>query len=223
MATPAAREDAVRAITVGASPRGRSLSLPALRMFARLIYAKDAETRRHCERVAIVVERLARASGWGPVESARLREAALLHDIGKVGVPDAVLMKPCRLDPDEYARVKEHPEIGASIVGHVLRADQTAWIRHHHERWDGLGYPDGLAGAAIPQGARLLAVADAWDAMTEMRTYREPMEAGEALDEVEREAGWQFCPGAVEALREVLDAGELRPPRRFSGPGRRQP
>jgi putative nucleotidyltransferase with HDIG domain len=212
MATPAAQESATRATTVGASPRGRTLTLPALRMFARLIDAKDAETRRHSERVAIVVERLARASGWDPVESARLREAALLHDIGKVGVPDAVLLKPGRLDADEYERVKEHPALGASIVGHVLRADQTAWIRSHHERWDGLGYPDGLAGAEIPQGARLLAVADAWDAMTEIRTYRDPMTAGEALREIDRESGWQFCPGAVQALHDVIEAGGIRPP-----------
>lgn len=193
----------------GPPPSGRSLSLASLRMFARLIDAKDPGTRHHSDRTAVLVERLALALGWQPDRAEALKEAALLHDIGKIGVPDAVLLKPAPLSPLEYETVKAHAELGASIVVDLLTPEQTGWVRWHHERWDGTGYPDGLAGEEIPEGARLLAVADAWDTMTRSRGYRPPLDRARALAEFERGAGRQFWPGAVRAMRRLAESGNL--------------
>lgn len=195
--------------TIGRPPAGRSLSLASARMFARLIDAKDPATRHHSERSAVLVEGLALACGWAPERAEGLREAALLHDIGKIGVPDAVLLKPAPLSPIEYETVKAHAELGASIVADLLHPDQTGWVRSHHERWDGRGYPDGIAGEEIPEGARLLAVAEAWDTMTQARAYRAPLAPAEALAECERTAGRQFWPVAVRAMRRVVESGSL--------------
>ena len=147
-------------------------ALSAMRALARAIDAKDPSTRSHSERVARTVELLALTAGWTPQRAALLREAALVHDVGKIGVPDAILLKPMSLTREEYDLVKSHAALGADIAAEVLSPDQVVWIRHHHERWDGRGYPDGIAGERIPQGARLLAVADAWDAMTSARPYQ---------------------------------------------------
>ena len=177
-----------------------------MRALARAIDAKDPTTQSHSERVAAVAERLALASGWSPERAAELRDAGLIHDVGKSGVPDAVLLKPGRLDPDEYELVKQHAERGAAIVSEVLSDAQVAWVRHHHERWDGRGYPHGLSGADIPEGARLLAIADAWDVMVSERTYQRAKTTAEARQECRRGAGRQFCPAAVEALLCLDDA-----------------
>ena len=107
--------------------------------------AKDGSTHDHAQRVANIAERLAEQLGWPPERCARLREAALLHDVGKIGIPDAVLAKPGALTDDEYTLIKTHPTIGARIAEEVLDAEQVSWVQHHHERPDGLGYPDGLA------------------------------------------------------------------------------
>jgi diguanylate cyclase (GGDEF)-like protein len=187
-----------------------SPTLAVVRALARAIDAKDPVTRAHSERVARVAERMALRSGWTLERAAALGAAALVHDVGKIGVSDAALLKRGPLDQEEYAAVKRHAGLGAEIVAEVMSADQVSWIRGHHERWAGGGYPDGLAGEAIPAGARMLAVADAWDVMTVARPYAPPRTWDDALAELRRECGRQFCPSAVAALEAVVSAdGDL--------------
>ena len=179
-------------------------ALGAVRALARAVDARDPDTRQHSERVAAVAAAIAREMGWEPGRRARLHEAALVHDVGKIGVPDRVLFKAGRLTGAERAEIVRHAVLGAEVVADVLTPEQVAWVRGHHERWDGTGYPDGLAGAAIPDGARVLALADAWDAMTCARGYREPLGPGQALAECVRCAGTQFWGEAVAALEGLM-------------------
>jgi diguanylate cyclase (GGDEF)-like protein len=184
-------------------------ALAALGALAKAIDAKDPATIRHSERVAALAGELAAESGWAPPDVARLHDAALVHDVGKIGVPDAVLSKPGRLTDAEYEVIKRHADLGSRIVAGVLDPEQTAWVRGHHERHDGRGYPDGLTGDQITEGAWLLALADAWDAMTGARIYSAPMVLAEALDEVRLHAGVQFHPDAVAALERLAAGGTL--------------
>jgi len=137
---------------------------------------------------------------WPPLRVAALREAALIHDVGKIGVPLDALLKPGALTAAEYTLVKSHALLGAVISAEVLSEEQTSWVRGHHERFDGAGYPDGLVGDAIPDGALLLALSDSWDVMTSERSYSQGMDPGEALAECRRCAGGQFSPAVVEVL-----------------------
>jgi HD-GYP domain-containing protein (c-di-GMP phosphodiesterase class II) len=129
-----------------------------------------------------------------------LRDAALLHDVGKLGVPDAVLFKPGGLERSEYEVVKRHAALGAEITADALTPEQCRWIRHHHEHWDGGGYPDGLAGESIPEGSRLIAVADAWDVMIRARHYGTVRPVEDAIAELERCAGAQFWAPAAQLM-----------------------
>jgi HD-GYP domain-containing protein (c-di-GMP phosphodiesterase class II) len=138
-----------------------------------------------------------------------LRDAALIHDVGKIGVPDAVLFKPSRLTDSEIAHIQEHSTLGAQIVADVLTPEQVGWVKSLHERADGRGYPEGIRGDRIPDGARILAVADAWDAMTSARPYTAPLSVEKAAEECRREAGRQFDADVVEALGRVRAAGSL--------------
>ncbi len=198
------RYEAAQMADLSPKRRARQLArvdgMVALRALARAIDAKDPNTQRHSIRVADMAVRIAGELGWTSEQVGRLREAGLLHDVGKVGVPDAVLLKPGRLNPAERAQMEEHAALGARIVSEVLEPDQVDWVHHHHERWDGGGYPEGLEGAAIPEGARILALADAWDAMTSARSYNVPLTPAEALAECRRCAGAQLWPPAVDAL-----------------------
>jgi diguanylate cyclase (GGDEF)-like protein len=178
----------------------RDKALAGIRSLARAIDAKDHSTLLHSERVASLSARLAEALNWPPLRVAALREAALIHDVGKIGVPLDVLLKPGALTPDEYTLVKSHALLGAIISGEVLTAEQTSWVRGHHERFDGTGYPDGLAGDAIPDGALLLGLADGWDVMTSERAYSRAMNTTEAIAECRRCAGTHFSPAVVEIL-----------------------
>jgi diguanylate cyclase (GGDEF)-like protein len=187
----------------------RTKALGAVRALAQAIDAKDAATIQHSERVAALAARLAEASGWSAPDVARLHDAGLVHDVGKIGIPDAILSKPGRLTDDEYDVVKRHSALGARIVSEVLDDEQVAWVRGHHERHDGRGYPDALAGEDICEGARLMALADAWDAMTGARIYSAPLPVDEALTEVARCEGTQFHPDAVAALLRVHEQGRL--------------
>jgi HD-GYP domain-containing protein (c-di-GMP phosphodiesterase class II) len=135
----------------------------------------------------------------------------MVHDVGKIGVPDSILFKPERLTADEYREIMRHAAIGAEILADVLLPAQVAWVRGHHERWDGRGYPDGLAGEEIPDGARVLALADAWDVMTSTRPYHSPLTTAEALRECERCSGVQFAPEAVTALTRLIAEGAVAP------------
>lgn len=186
-------------------------ALQSIRVLARAVDAKDPSTLRHSERVADLAVAIATALGWDSESLVRLREAGLVHDVGKIGVPDSILFKPARLTREEYRQITRHAAIGAEILADVLSAEQVAWVRGHHERWDGAGYPDGLAGDDIPAGARVLALADAWDVMTSERPYHRPLSVGDALAECDRCAGAQFAPEAVAALRRLVGAGALRP------------
>jgi HD-GYP domain-containing protein (c-di-GMP phosphodiesterase class II) len=163
-----------------------------------------ADSQRHSERVAAMAESLALAAGWSPERARLLWEAALVHDAGKIGVPVEILSKPTHLTDDEYATVKTHSDLGAWLTSSVLDDEQISWVRHHHERYDGSGYPVGLIGDAIPEGARLLAVADCWDAIRMPRAYTSGRSAEETLAECRRQSGRHFCPDAVAALEKVV-------------------
>jgi diguanylate cyclase (GGDEF)-like protein/putative nucleotidyltransferase with HDIG domain len=189
----------------------RTQALTGIRALARAIDAKDPSTRQHSERVAALAVQLARAVGWPDRRIELLEEAALVHDVGKIGVPDAVLLSPGRLSADEYEQIKLHAALGAQIASEVLGEEQVSWIRSHHERPDGKGYPDGLAAGAIPDGSLLLALADSWDVMTSERPYSAPMPTADALAECRRCAGTQFDPTLIPALERVLAAHVAQP------------
>jgi diguanylate cyclase (GGDEF)-like protein len=192
----------------------RLQALQSIRVLARAVDAKDRSTRQHSERVAEVARVLADILGWTAEDASALRDAGLVHDVGKIAVPDAILFKPDRLTPEEFHRVKAHAALGAEIVADVLSGAQVSWVRGHHERWDGRGYPDGFAGEDIPEGARILTLADAWDVMTSARPYGAPLSREDALAECRRCSGAQFWPVVVEALERAVAEGHLPVPER---------
>ena len=187
----------------------RSLAVTTVRALARAVDAKDPTTQRHSERVSDLARALALELGWSETRATMLYEAGLVHDVGKIGVPDAILFKPGRLDEAEFEQVKAHSALGAQMVAGVLSDEQVGWVRGHHEKMDGSGYPDALAGDAIPTGARILALADAWDAMTSARPYSKPFSEAEALDEARRHSGTQFWSPAVEALERLVISARM--------------
>jgi len=186
------------------SQLNRDQALAGLRALARAIDAKDPTTRRHSERVAALARAIAVRLGWSADCARRLHEAALVHDVGKIGIRDAVLLKPERLTREEYEHVKSHAELGATIVEGVLSPEQVEWIRWHHERPDGRGYPDGLPDDALPEGAAIIALADSWDVMTISRPYSPAKARDEALQECRELAGRQFRANLVDALGDVV-------------------
>jgi len=190
----------------------RAQALQGVRLLAQAVDAKDPLTQRHSERVADLAEELARALGWSPERMALLRQAALVHDVGKIGVPDRVLLKPGRLTSEEHEMVKGHVALTARLVADILTPEQVEWVRSHHERWDGTGYPDGLAGDDIPEGGQIISLADAWDAMTVSRPYGAPRSADDAMAECRRGSGGQWSPRLVGALVALQRSGILDPP-----------
>jgi GGDEF domain-containing protein len=198
------RYSAQVAAQVGVESPLRNDSLAGIRALARAIDHKDRATVGHSDGVAAMAGALAAELGWSTTEIERLELAALVHDVGKMGVPDATLLKPGRLTPAEYEHVQLHSALGAQIAGEVLASDQVQWVRSHHEHVDGTGYPDRLAGDAIPLGARIIAVADAWDVMTSGRPYAAALGTEDALAECIRAAGTQLDVGVVDALVRVL-------------------
>ena len=180
-----------------------------LRALARELDAEDPGTEGHSERVSGLAEKLALSCGWNAEDAIRLAHAALLHDVGKLGIGEDVLRKPGPLSGRELELMRNHPDTGAEIAVKALDEEQVGWIRHHHERWDGDGYPHGVAGEAIPAGARLLALAEAWDSMTSSRLYGDALTAADALAECKRERGAQFDPEAVDALDRLRALGAL--------------
>jgi putative nucleotidyltransferase with HDIG domain len=165
---------------------------------------RDTETEGHARRVVRYMELIAEVMKVPVEQHATLRRGALLHDIGKIGVPDHILRKPGPLTENEWTTMRLHPDLGAKIIAHVPFLEEVAVIiRAHHERWDGNGYPVGTAGEAIPLGARIFAVADSFDAMTSDRPYRRGRQLDEALAEVERCSGSQFDPQVVTAFLAV--------------------
>ena len=176
---------------------------------ANALEAKDPYTRGHSQRVSALGRQLAEAVGLSAREADVIAQAGLLHDIGKIGVPESVLGKPGRLDPDEWELMRRHPVLGAQIVAPFeFFAAGSIIVRHHHERWDGSGYPDGLRGAAIPLGARIVAVADVYDALTSTRPYREALPHHVAIEHIVGEAGRTLDDDIVAALLRVTRDNE---------------
>ena len=176
---------------------------------ARAVDAKDPYTHSHCETVSELAAMIAEELGLAPHRVARVRLAGLLHDVGKIGIPDAILGKPGPLTDAEYETMKQHPTLGHHILSAAELTDIAEWIRHHHERIDGCGYPDGLAGDAIPFESRILMVADAFEAITADRPYRDRRSIGEAMVELERHSGTQFDPRCLAALERVVGPGPV--------------
>ena len=176
-------------------------SLEAIESLNATVEAKDPDTAGHSLRVQRVALAIAAQLDLTAQQLDALRFGALFHDIGKIAVPDGILVKPAKLDYSEYAQMKTHSAEGARIVGKFGRLrDAVPIIRHHHERWDGNGYPEGLAGDAIPLEAAIVGLADAWDAMTTDRPYHRALSKAEALAEVRAGRGTQFSPVVVDAF-----------------------
>jgi putative nucleotidyltransferase with HDIG domain len=174
-----------------------------------LVEARDHLTGSHCQQVADLVHHLALSMGWPASEAQMLRLAARLHDLGKVAVPDSILQKPGVLTSEERALMQQHAAVGAEIVSHIPALRPLApVIRAHHERWDGQGYPDHLVGEAIPVGARILTVVDAYQAMITDRVYRRACAKEGALAELRHGAGSQFDPQVVDVLLGLLSEPE---------------
>lgn len=168
--------------------------------------SKDSNTHGHSDRVAEYVLALANHLGLNDMDKINLWRAAILHDIGKIGIPDAILNKTSRLTKEEWDIMKSHPERGESICSKLKFAREILpTIRHHHERFDGTGYPDGLKGEEIPYLARIISVADAVDAMTSPRSYRTPVTVEQAIQELQRCSGTQFDPHIVKAFLEIYN------------------
>ena len=177
---------------------------------AAAVDAKDSYTCGHSERVAEISLAIAKEMKLSHEEQYLIHIGAHLHDVGKIGIPDAVISKPGRLTNEEFTLVKEHPIIGYHIVSKVKILQTVSLIvRHHHERIDGGGYPDGLAGEAIPLGARIVAVADAFDAMTTNRTYKVSMSISEALQELINCSETQFDREVVKVFVKIMKKGNL--------------
>jgi HD-GYP domain-containing protein (c-di-GMP phosphodiesterase class II) len=184
-------------------PAQLSLSRRArlLRQLAAALEARYPDTHGHSRRVARHAAAIAKRMGLPREEVARIRTAATVHDVGKIDIPAAIVEKPGKLTDAEFAVVKGHPETGARMVAGLDDEELTRIVRHHHERLDGGGYPDGLAGARIPLGARIIAVADTFDAVTSTRPYRAARRHKDALELLTAEAGTQLDPEAVRAFR----------------------
>jgi putative nucleotidyltransferase with HDIG domain len=181
--------------------------LTSLAMIAQAIDAKDPYTAQHSRNVSNIAVRLARAMGLNEGEVRRIRVAALMHDIGKVGVRGNIIRKPGKLDQQEGQAMRQHPVISAEIMRPVEFLGEAAEIvRHHHEHIDGSGYPDGLREGEIPLGSRVVLVADAFDALTTDRPYRKGRSKNEALDVIAAHAGTQFDTGVVSALKVIVQA-----------------
>ena len=190
------------------------LLLDTIRAIAATIDAKDGYTHRHSERVALLSRHIASALGMSAADQETVHLSALLHDVGKIAVPDSILNKPGRLTAEEFDEMKKHPAHGARILANIQSPAIKAvlpGVQYHHERWDGTGYPEGLAGDAIPTLGRVLGLADFLDAMTSARAYRPAVSMDEAIALVRSGAGTHFDPDIVDIVIRLHEAGELLP------------
>ena len=188
------------------------LLLDTIKAIAATIDARDGYTHRHSERVAALTAQIAIEMGLTESERQTAELSALLHDVGKIAVPDSILNKPGRLTPEEFAEMQKHPLHGAQILGNIQSPTIKAvlpGVQYHHERWDGTGYPEGLAAEAIPFLGRLLGVADFYDALTSARSYRGAMPATDAIGLIRDGAGRHFDPAVAAAAIRLFDKGEL--------------
>ena len=189
-----------------------TLYLSTIEAFALAVEAKDQITHGHIQRVQVQAVALAKALGvTDAIHIKAIEAAALLHDLGKLAVPEHILNKPSALTPEEFDRMKTHASVGADILSTIdFPYPVTPIVRYHHERWDGTGYPDGLTREEIPIGARILAVVDCFDALTSDRPYRRRLPSQEALDIVRSRRGTMYDPTVVDPIRRNLCHGAVR-------------
>ena len=182
------------------------LFLHVVRSLAEAIDAKDTYTNGHSGRVAEYSKEIARRYGYSMKEQSDIYIIGLLHDVGKIGVPDSVINKPGKLTDEEFEYIKRHPVIGSQILKNIQEMPKLSiGARWHHERYDGTGYPDGLAGEEIPEEARIIAVADAYDAMSSQRSYRKIMPQEKIRQEIEQGMGTQFDPRFAQIMLKMID------------------
>jgi len=178
----------------------------SVRALLKALECKDDYTFGHSMRVAFYSLQLGKEYGLNDEQMYDLELAALFHDIGKIGVPDSVLLKPARLDEDEFLKMKKHPELSAEILKGFAPFEEAAkFAKHHHERYDGRGYPDGMAGEDIPLYSRIILIADTFDAMTSTRPYRKGLPYEVAFEELREFAGSQFDPNLVEFFIKAME------------------
>ena len=189
----------------------QELALESIFAIVNIIEAKDELTEGHSVRVAGYSMALAKAMGYDEQKVDEVYQTGLLHDVGKIGIPDLILKKEGKLTTEEYGEIKEHTSIG----GHILAAIETMGYladgaKYHHERFDGTGYPQGLKGEEIPEIGRIIAVADVYDALVSKRHYKEPMDLETARQEILKGSGTQFDPRIVQVFLKLLDEGSIR-------------
>ena len=190
--------------------RERLLAPTLASALANAIEARDSYLHGHCERLAALAVRISELLELPTEEIETVRLGAILHDVGKIGIPDRVLLKPGQLDAEEREIIETHPEIGDKLLEPLdLLAGARPVVRHHHERWDGAGYPDRLAGTEIPLGARIVGVADSIEVMSSRQLYRSPRTAGGIKDELVANRGAQWDPEIVDVALGLIDRGEL--------------
>lgn len=183
-----------------------NLFIHVVECLADAIDAKDNYTNGHSGRVAAYSKEIARRYGYDEKQQEKIFVMGLLHDVGKIGVPDEVINKPGRLTDEEFACIKKHPAIGYKILSNIKEMPElSAGARFHHERYDGNGYPEGISGFDIPEVARIIAVADAYDAMTSNRSYRGVLPQEKVRDEIEKGKGTQFDPQFADIMLEMID------------------
>ena len=179
--------------------------------FVETIEARDPYTKQHSASVSKFAMSIAKENGCSQEEISKLDISGNLHDIGKIGIPDSILLKPGRLTDEEYEIIKKHPVIGSNIIGHLgMWTEEQEIIRHHHEKFDGTGYPDRLKGEEIPFLARILSVADVYDALTTHRSYRRRMSNKAAADIIKENSGSQFDPEIVDIFVDLYNKGLLK-------------
>ena len=190
--------------------RERVLAPTLASALANAIEARDSYLHGHCERLASLAVRIGEELGLPHDEIETLRLGAILHDVGKIGIPDRVLLKPGPLDDEERRIVETHPEIGDKLLEPLdLLAGARPIVRHHHERWDGAGYPDRLAASAIPLAARIVAVADSVEVMSSRQLYRRPLTPADVVEELHALRGKQWDPAVVDVALALIETGEL--------------
>ena len=169
------------------------------------VEAKDPYTKGHSDRVAEFSVLIGKKLGLSEEDLKTLRIGGLFHDIGKIGIPDSILLKDERLTPEEYSEIKHHPSIGTHILSNAtIFSNIIPIVKHHHERYDGRGYPENLKGEDIPFLARIATVADAFDAMSSKRTYRNSLDIDTIIDEIQKNSGTQFDPKIAEVFLDIL-------------------
>lgn len=190
-----------------------------VRAFVKAIEVKDGYTRGHAERVATLAEEVASELGFAYDDRVLARYGALLHDVGKIGIPLTIINKRGPLDDEEFARIREHPETGAEMLRDIdFLGPAVEIVRYHHERMDGRGYPHGVAHTELPPLVRIVTAVDAFDAMTSTRSYRRALDVGTAMAELRRCAGAQFDPDVVDALDRVVQRLDWQPTIDLTGP-----